>query len=146
MVLAALLIATGAVLAPGQSYTIDWYKISSGGGTVSAGSYSLSSTIGQPDAGGPITGGNYSIVGGFWSPVVVIQTPGAPTLKISLTATNTAVVFWAWPSTGWSLQENSNLGATSWAAASEVTTHDAINNLILVNPPIGNRFYRLIKP
>jgi hypothetical protein len=146
IVLAALLVATGAMTASGQSYVIDWYKISSGGGTVSAGAYSLSGTIGQPDAGNPITGGGYTIVGGFWSPVILVQTPGVPTLTISLTPTNTTAIFWAWPSTGWSLQENSNLGSTNWAAASEVTAHDSMNNFILVSPPTGNRFYRLIRP
>ena len=35
-----------------QSYSIDWYKISGGGGTSTGGVYSVSGTIGQPDASG----------------------------------------------------------------------------------------------
>ncbi len=42
-----------------QSYTIDWYKVSGGGGTSTGGTYQVSGTIGQHDAGGPMTGGNY---------------------------------------------------------------------------------------
>ena len=41
-----------------QSYSIDWYKIAGGGGTSSNGQYIVSGTIGQHDAGGPMTGGN----------------------------------------------------------------------------------------
>ena len=41
--------------------------------------YSVSGTIGQHDAGGPMTGGNYSLTGGFWA-LYAVQTPGAPCL------------------------------------------------------------------
>ena len=54
-----------------QSYTIDWYTIGGGGGASSGGDFTLSGTIGQPDAG-TMSGGNYTLAGGFWS---VTQTP-----------------------------------------------------------------------
>ena len=60
-----------------QSYTIDWYKIAGGGGTSMGGVYAGSGTIGQPDAG-HLSGGNYSINGGFWGIISVVQTPGSP--------------------------------------------------------------------
>ena len=47
-----------------QQYSIDWYKLS-GGGTSTGGVYSVSGTIGQPDASGAMTGGDYSSTGGF---------------------------------------------------------------------------------
>src|SRR6516164_4620415 len=50
-----------------QNYSIDWYKIAGGGGTSTGGTYQVSGTIGQPDASGAMTGGNYSITGGFWA-------------------------------------------------------------------------------
>jgi hypothetical protein len=65
-----------------QQYSIDWYKISGGGGTSNGGVYSVSGTIGQHDAGGPMTGGNYSLTGGFWA-LYAVQTPGAPLLTIT---------------------------------------------------------------
>jgi hypothetical protein len=34
-----------------QSYSIDWYKVSGGGGTSTGATYQVSGTIGQPDAG-----------------------------------------------------------------------------------------------
>jgi hypothetical protein len=51
-----------------QSYKIDWYKIAGGGGTSSNGQYSISGTTGQPEGGVAMTGGNYSLNGGLWSP------------------------------------------------------------------------------
>src|SRR5437870_2462332 len=94
-----------------QSYSIDWYKIAGGGGTSTGGVYSVSGTIGQHDAGGPMTGGNFSLTGGFWA-LYAVQTVGAPTLSIKLTTTNTAQVYWTSPSTGFTLQVNTNVATT----------------------------------
>jgi hypothetical protein len=137
------LFMAGGVAGHAQNYSVDWYKISGGGGTSASGAYSISGTIGQHDAGGPLTGGPYSLVGGFWSPLVVVQTPGAPLLKLFLTTTNTAVISWPFPSTGWSLQQNGSLSTSNWVAPPETINHDGINNFIIVNPPVGNQFYRL---
>jgi len=53
--------------ASAQTYSIDWYKIAGGGGTSTGAVYSVSGTIGQQDAGGPMSGANYSMIGGFWA-------------------------------------------------------------------------------
>jgi hypothetical protein len=54
----------------------------------------------------------------------------------------------SWPSTatGWNLQQNADLTTTNWTAPPESVTDDSTNKFILVNPPAGNRFYRLHKP
>jgi len=70
----------------------------------------------------------------------------SPALKIFLTLTNTAVVSWPFPSTGWNLQQTTNLANANWGAPTETISNDGANNFIIVNPPSGNRFYRLIKP
>lgn len=128
-----------------QNFSIDWFKIAGGGGTSTGNVYSVSGTIGQHDAVGPMTGGNYSVIGGFWS-LLAIQSPGAPMLKIFLTATNTAVITWPSPSLGWTLQQNTDLATPNWAAPSESVNDGGENKFIIVNPPAGNRFYRLLKP
>ena len=48
-----------------QSYSIDWHTTDGGGGTSTGGVYAVTGTIGPPDAGGPMIGGNYSLTGGF---------------------------------------------------------------------------------
>ena len=81
-------------LSHAQSYSIDWYKIAGGGGTSSGGTYQLSGTIGQPDASGAMTGGDYSLTGGFWSLVSVVQSLGAPTLTVTRSGSSVIV---SWP-------------------------------------------------
>jgi hypothetical protein len=124
-----------------QQYSIDWYKVSGGGGTSTNGPYSVSGTIGQPDAGGPMTGGSYSLTGGFWALISVAQTPGAPTLYISHSG-NTVTIYWQDVS-GWSLQQNNNLSnSASWSVNSSWTTSSGTNYLNLTSPT-GNQFFRL---
>lgn len=50
-----------------QTYAIPWHSIDGGGGRSSGGSFTLSGTIGQHDAGGPMVGGDFSVAGGFWA-------------------------------------------------------------------------------
>jgi len=139
------LLLAGGVTARAQSYAIDWFTIDGGGGTSTGGVYSVSGTIGQPDAG-IMSGGNYSLTGGFWSLLSVVQSPDAPLLSITLTTTNTAVVSWPSPSTGFTLQQNTNsLSSVNWSNIATVQDNGTIK-YILVNQPAGNRFYRLFKP
>jgi hypothetical protein len=125
-----------------QTYSIDWSKLSGGGGTSTGGVYTVSGTIGQPDAGGAMTGGNFSLTGGFWSLISVVQTLGAPTLTITHSG-NTVKVSWPYPSTGWSLQQNNNLAVTNGWAASGGISNDGVNNSITITSPTGNLFFRL---
>jgi hypothetical protein len=143
------LILLAAVLLPiaaSAQYSIDWSTIDGGGGTSSNGQFTVSGTIGQPDAG-TMSGGNFSLTGGFWSLLAVVQTPGAPQLSISFTTTNTAIVSWPSPSTGFALQQNTNgLGTLNWSNVVSVPSDNGTIKFIIVNPPTGNRFFRLLKP
>jgi uncharacterized delta-60 repeat protein len=64
-------------------------------------------------------------------------------LRISLTATNTAVISWPYPSAGWTLQQNSDLRTTNWTATPQTVNNDGTNNFIIVSPHPGNLFFRL---
>jgi hypothetical protein len=46
-------------------YSIDWHTVDGGGGTSAGGVYTVSGTVGQPDAG-KLSGGSYTLEGGFW--------------------------------------------------------------------------------
>jgi len=137
MACAALLLPVAAMA---QTYSIDWYKISGGGGTSTGGTYQVSGTIGQHDAGGPMTGGSYSLTGGFWSLISVVQTPGAPLLTITY-AGNQAIVSWSPSVTGWTLQTNNNLATPTWGNY----LGPIVNNSVTNSPPKGNLFFRLSK-
>src|SRR5215471_8224864 len=86
-------------LSQAQTYSIDWFTVDGGGGTSTGGVYSLSGTIGQPDAG-HMSGGNFTLDGGFWGILAAVQSAGAPTLRVVHTSTNTVVIAWPAPSTG----------------------------------------------
>ena len=107
--------------------------------------YTVTGTIGQPDAG-TMTGGNYVLAGGFWGAGSAVQTPGAPYLWVTLAPTNTVVVWWAVSGTSWQLQATTNLLSTGsfWAGCAYVT--NGANCVYTESPPSGNRFYRLYKP
>lgn len=145
LLIATLVLAVFTALsASAQSYSINWYKVAGGGGTSSGGQYSLSGTIGQPDASGALTGGNYSLTGGFWAIISVLQTPGAPRLYISFSG-NTITVYWQNVS-GWSLQQNSNLTVpTGWSAGSSPTLLNGTNYVNIASPK-GNEYFRLMNP
>jgi hypothetical protein len=92
-----------------------------------------------------MTGGNYSLDGGFWAIIAAEQTAGAPLLTITRTATNTVVVSWPFPSTGFVLQETSTLLAPNWVASTDPVSTDGARNFITISHPAGSRFYRLKK-
>ena len=61
------LLPTGWTLAAASDYRLRRWTVDGGGSiSQSAGSYTLHSTIGQPDASS-WGGGEYSISGGFWN-------------------------------------------------------------------------------
>jgi hypothetical protein len=57
----------GGCLCLAQNYKCDWSVNGIGGGDLSGGAYECGSTVGQT-AAGPITGGNYWALIGFWQP------------------------------------------------------------------------------
>jgi hypothetical protein len=136
LLLITLLLVAVAIHA--QQYSINWYKIAGGGGTSTGGVYSVSGTIGQPDASMAMTGGSYSLTGGYWSLVSVVQTPGAPLLTITY-AGNQAIVSWPASVTGFTLQTNTDLANGTWGNY----LGTVVNNSTTNSPPKGNLFFRL---
>jgi hypothetical protein len=61
------LLPAGIQPAFGQPFTMGWHTIDSGGGSSASGGFELSGTIGQHDARGLMTGGGFSLTGGFWA-------------------------------------------------------------------------------
>jgi hypothetical protein len=126
-------------------YSIDWSTMDGGGGTSTGGLYSVTGTIGQPDAG-TMSGGNYTLQGGFWSLAAAVQTPGAPYLWIARTATNTVAVWWAVSDVSWQLRASTNPASTGamWTVYSYVT--NGATCVHVETPPTGNKFFRLSQP
>ena len=85
-----LLIVLAESKANGQ-YEISWYTIDGGGGRSSGGDFTLTGTIGQPDAAYS-AGGNYELLGGFW--------PGGPLCFVNFEHFARFAEQWLLPGTG----------------------------------------------
>ena len=143
-IILSLLVTLIACAARAQ-YSIDWYKVSGGGGTSTGGVYAVTGTIGQPDAGAAMTGGSFSLTGGFWGLIATVQTPGSPTLAITHSG-NSVILSWPYPSTGYALQQNNNLGTTNWTASGLSVTNNGSINTVTITAPTGKLFFRLASP
>lgn len=74
LIVAAIGIVSAVTSAQAQFFAIDSYTVDVGGGTSTGGGggggdgFTLSGTIGQPDAGTvTMTGGGFALAGGFWA-------------------------------------------------------------------------------
>jgi hypothetical protein len=72
--------------------------------------------------------------------------PGAPRLTVVNTGTNAVKVCWPDPSTGWVLQQNSDLTTTHWVTNALPVGIEGTNRCVTVSPPVGHLFFRLFKP
>ena len=124
-----------------QSFSVDWYKVSGGGGISTGGTYQVSGTIGQHDARGPMSGGAYSLTSGFWAFIQVVQTPGSPVLKIVPAGPGQATISWTPNTPGFVLQETTSISPTNW-----VNSPSGRTNAVTVPASAPARFYRLAKP
>ena len=130
-----------AASASAQNYSIDWFTIDGGSGTSTGGVYSVSGTIGQPDAGATMTNGQYSVTGGFWALPAAVQVTGAPTLTIVPATPGNATISWTPNTPGFVLQETLSLSPTNW-----LNSASGVTNPILVPATLPTKFYRLFKP
>jgi hypothetical protein len=144
--IAALVLAAFPLVLHAQNYSLDWYSIDGGGGTSTGGVYTVTATIGQTDDGA-MSGGEFGLVGGFWSVVAVVQTEGAPLLTIARNQ-RAMVITWPVPTTEWRLQSTTGLlgSSTVWT---DIPPPYATNGAVIEftdTSPLGNKFYRLHKP
>ena len=138
-----LLLILGSAVSAVAQYEIQWSTIDAGGGHSTGGVYTVTGTIGQPDAAFS-SGGSYTLAGGFWSAFVVPSEDG-PRLRIFLNGRN-LILAWPNPSTGFQLQETSSLTLPNWSDVN--TPPSAVGNEKQVATALqpGMRFFRLRKP
>lgn len=144
----ALLLA--ALLAPvfaddaTNDYALEWSGFYAGGTSVGE-EFTLTGTIGQPDAG-TLTGGGFTLTGGIQALFAAVPAPGAPTLYFDRTATNTVILSWA--NTGWLLECAHVLGgtATNWTAVPQPWQTNATSVYVIEPFTAGCQFYRLRQP
>jgi hypothetical protein len=77
-----LALAVAPVLAEtAATYDLSWWTVDSGGVTgLTYGDYTLSGTVGQPDASS-LSNGDYDLTGGFWAGILVKLESFLPLIK-----------------------------------------------------------------
>lgn len=99
---------------------------------------------------GPSSGGDYSVVGGFWAKAVVAQPSESPTLGAEPLAGPGVRLFWPVSASGFVLDQTQALAsptaATVWTRVSLPMQTNAGRVSVTVPAPVGNTFYRLRKP
>ncbi len=146
---ALCLLSSVLCLPSSAQYALDWWTTDGGGGTSTGGVYAVTGTIGQADAGPVLSGGNFTLAGGFWSIVAAVQTPGAPYLTVFRTVTNTVVVSWPLAGAeGWVLEATNALPSlpAPWAVIQPPYETNGANLQFTEPAPVGSKFYRLRKP
>lgn len=94
-------------------YELSWYTIDGGGGRSSGGPYTLTGTIGQPDAA-VVSGGDYELLGGFW--------PGGPLCFVNFKHFARFAENWLW-------EDCDELN--DWCGGADLNQLDGVNELDL---------------
>jgi hypothetical protein len=111
--------------------------VDGGGGTSTGGAYSVSGTIGQADAG-TMSGGQFTLHGGFW-PGVAVPIPGGPTVFIELAGSQVRIS-WSPTTAGFALEMTEDLATSEWTPVPGGGTNPATLD-IGVTPA----FFRLVR-
>jgi len=144
--LAGILFTSELRAQSGGSYELSWFTVDGGGGTSAGDIYTVTGTIGQPDAG-YLTGGAYTVTGGFWS---VIQKDRVR-LKLKQRA-NSLVLSWPADAPSVVVQSATQLAPASadWSnfAGTPVRVGDEFERVVgpANTPPNPIRFFRLYTP
>ncbi len=131
-----------------QSLAMQRHVIAGGGGSSAGGAFTLSGTVGQPDASTPLTGGAFSLTGGYWALPVAVQTPGAPHLSVGF-SNGLVVVSWPLNVEGFVLDRKSTLNTgviqDFWIQVPFPYQTNA-THVFVTETPGSTGFYRLRHP
>ena len=109
-----------------QPFSVNWFKVAGGGGTSTGDVFTVTGTFGQHDAGGPMAGGGFSVMSGFWSPAnsdsyfnptgtapvinsgpqLVLLTTSAAVINVSVSGTDP--IFYQWKKGALNLKDATN--------------------------------------
>ena len=67
LLIVALLLALAFTVLAQSGYSLTWWTFGGGGGRSAMGEYVVGGTIGQAGAGPAMSGGDYTLGGGFWA-------------------------------------------------------------------------------
>jgi hypothetical protein len=124
------------------SFTVREPAAFGGGGISSGGIYSVSGTSGHFGTPTPMSGAEgLSLMGAVWALPILIHTPGAPLLEISLSSPGFVTLQWNSQNSGFVLQSTESLSQPKWN-----TTPTEGTNPVTLPVNSTSQAYRLFKP
>jgi hypothetical protein len=91
-----------------------------------------------------VTGYSQGNGSGYDYATIKYSSTDLPSLNIARTTTNTVAISWPSPSTGFTLQQNTNLSLTnSWSPVAQAAVTNAGQISVTVPAGVGSRFFRL---
>jgi hypothetical protein len=151
--LGSLILFTAAVVhaQSGGAFEMKSSVVATGGTVASSDDqrFVLNGTIGQIHAAPSLQSADqrFAMEPGFWHGIQVVQTVGAPTLKIRLGSRETLILSWPVAATGFELEETDSLGGRpEWTLTSKEVVDTATEHTVAVPRTGLMKLYRLKKP
>jgi len=132
-----------------QPLSLPWFTLDGGGGISEGGPFSLAGTIGQSDAAPPASGGSFTLQGGVWGVIRLIQTPGAPRLSIGNLPDGNLRVFWPRTFHNFILESTPRLDLpvdNVWTPLATPYPSDETHVYVIVSPLEEAVYFRLRSP
>ena len=128
-----------------QSYEILSPAIVVSGALSGGGRFSLTSVTREVDGHALLSGGSYSLTGGFSGQYNALQQQGSPRLQITKLASGVTRISWAAIVPGWRLEWNANLSSGSWSEVLSVPLVDGDVQYLDFAMAASTAFFRLKK-
>jgi hypothetical protein len=126
--------------AQAQIATQDFSAFSSGAGISSAGSYTITASIGE--IAGQLTAGDVVLTSGF---IGALGGPGATPGNLSILLNNgSLVISWDLSTSVFTLLQTTNLVAASWSPVSATPVTVGSKSQVTITPNQSMRYYRLM--
>lgn len=140
----ALLLLSAALLQANPRFTIAKSTIAGGAHTPGA-RFTLTGTIGQPDAAPRFTSSDnrFTLEPGFWSPHSVVQLPDFPPLVMRPGAPGFSVIAWPVAANGFILQSSPDMSPGSWMDIGTRPVDTALEHTVTVSNLAPRAFFRL---
>ena len=132
-----------AITTQAQPFEVQTTFIGAPAGVSRNGAFTVSGVVGQPEAGS-VAGGGFTSEGGWPAPIIV-ESPGAPTLRIDFHRASGAVTV-AWPAsaTGHTLEGNADVNdPEGWTDVSTTPVEVGDQLEVDLQPLDEARYFRL---
>ena len=137
---------TGFLLVAGlaRATEVDWHAFTGGGGISQNGAVTLGGAIGQSSPTlSPATGGDYTLLGGFWSAFAEQPEVAQPVLSIQSLGGQQVRLSWPIAVQDFNLEYTTNLASGIWLPESSQIVNTLTEHTVTVESGPGARFFRL---